>query len=181
MKITEIAVERLRLPLDPPFHAALGPGRPRHASRRVLVRVHTDEGITGVGSGEAMDGFDAYRHLFLGTDPLDIANQVRTIETANFHGASYWPLEAAFWDIIGQVTGQPVRCSSATRQAPARLRLHRGAAFGGLPRRVAAGLREHGFRAMKIRIDRTRLREGLDAVRRTREAVGAGLRDHGGP
>ena len=70
--------------------------------------MHTDEGVTGIGSGDTMDGFDSYRHLFLGTDPLDIVRQVRAIETANFHGARYWPLEVALWDIIGKVTNQPV-------------------------------------------------------------------------
>jgi D-galactarolactone cycloisomerase len=175
MKIAEIAVERLRLPLDPPFHAALAPGQePQQACETVLVRVYTDEGITGIGSGEAMDGFDAYRHLFLGTDPLDIANQVRTIETANFHGASYWPLEAAFWDIIGQATGQTVAMlfGNTSKRLPAYASTgeSRSAAFRA---ESALAIREHGFRAMKIRIDRTRLREGLDAVRLTREAVGS--------
>ena len=174
MKITEIALERLRLPLDPPFHAAPAPGQqPRHEFETVLVRVHTDEGVTGVGSGESMDGFDAYRHLFLGTDPLDIVNQVRAIETANFAGGCYWPLEAAFWDIIGQATGQTVAAlfGNASKRLPAY-------ASTGEPRspadraESALALREHGFRAMKIRIDRTRLREGIEAVRRTREAVG---------
>ena len=32
----------------------------------------------------------------------------RTIESIGFHAGRYWPLEAALWDIIGQVTGQPV-------------------------------------------------------------------------
>ena len=174
MKITEIALERLRLPLDPPFfHPAWTREGPRREFEAVLVRVHTDEGITGVGSGTAMDGFDAYRHLFLGTDPLEIVNQVRTIETANFHGASYWPLEAAFWDIIGQANRQPVSVlfGNASKRLPAY------ASTGELRSPAARAesalaLKEHGFRAMKIRLDRTRLREGLDAVRRTREAVG---------
>ena len=178
MKITEIALERLRLPLEPPFHRAWTANDGDvswHGFEAVLVRVHTDEGITGVGSGDTMDGFDAHRHLFLGTDPLEIVNQVRTIEAVNHsHGGSYWPLEAAFWDIIGQVAGQPVAAlfGNASKRLPAY-------ASTAEPRSPAAraesalALQAHGFRAMKIRMDRTRLREGMEAVRRTREAVGA--------
>ena len=175
MKITEIALERLRLPLNPPLHTVPAPeDEPRHEFETVLVRVHTDEGVTGVGSGDTMEGFDAYRHLFLGTDPLDIANQVHTIETANFHGASYWPLEAAFWDIFGKTTGQPVAAlfGNASKRLPAYASTveQRSPAARA---ESALALKEHGFRAMKIRVDRTRLREGMEAVRRTREAVGA--------
>lgn len=173
MKITEISLERLRLPLDPPFHAAWE-SEARHAFETTLLRVRTDEGVTGVACG-AMDGFDAYRELFLGTDPLEIANQVRMIETVGRPGAgaSYWPLEAALWDIIGQVAGLPVSAlfGNAAKRLPAY------ASTGELRSPAdraesALALREQGFRAMKIRVDRTRLREGVESVRRTREAVG---------
>ena len=45
MKITEIAIERLRLPLDPPFHPAWtrNDDASWHGFEAVLVRVHTDE------------------------------------------------------------------------------------------------------------------------------------------
>ena len=55
-----------------------------------------------------MDGFEAYEHLFVGQDPLAIARHVRALETIDFHAGRYWPLEAALWDIAGQVAGLPV-------------------------------------------------------------------------
>ena len=73
-----------------------------------LVRVETDEGVVGVGSGDTMDGFEAFEHLFVGQDPLAIARHVRALETIDFHAGRYWPLEAALWDIVGQVAGLPV-------------------------------------------------------------------------
>ncbi len=172
MKITAIRLTRMRLPLDPPFHAAWDP-TPRTHFDATLVEVDTDEGITGVGSGDAMDGFDAYESLFLGTDPMQILNQVRRIETINFHGGRYWPLEAALWDIIGQVAGLPV----SVLFGGARDRLPAYASSGelkGAQERAESALaaRELGFRAMKIRIARDRLTEGIAAVRATREAVG---------
>jgi L-alanine-DL-glutamate epimerase-like enolase superfamily enzyme len=175
MKITDIALERLRLPLDPPFRAAWDTSAGREFET-TLVRVRTDEGVSGVGSGFAMDGFGAHRQLFLGTDPLDITAQVRTIEAVGARGAGYWPLEAALWDIIGKVTGQPV----AVLFGNAAKRLQAYASTGELRppgERVESVLaaRERGFRAVKLRIGRDRVRQGLETVRRTREAVGEGF------
>jgi L-alanine-DL-glutamate epimerase-like enolase superfamily enzyme len=172
VKIIDITLDRLRLPLDPPFAAAWDPDPRRHFDA-TIVRVHTDEGVTGIGSGDTMDGFDSYRHLFLGTDPMDIVRQVRAIETANFHGARYWPLEVALWDIIGKVTNQPV----ATLFGNVHKRVRAYASSGELKSptdRVASALavRERGFRALKIRIDRNKLAEGLETVRAVREALG---------
>lgn len=123
MKITDIALERLSLPLDPPFHAVWD-ADPRRTFEATLVRVYTDEGVTGIGSGDTMAGFDAHRQLFLGTDPLDISAHVRTIEAIGLRGGRYWPLEAALWDIVGKVTGQPVLGVLRQRgQAAARVRV----------------------------------------------------------
>ena len=84
MRITRIRVARLERPLDPPFLAAWDPV-PRTSFAATLVRVETDEGVTGIGSGDTMDGFAAYEHLFVGEDPLRIARHVRALETIAFH------------------------------------------------------------------------------------------------
>ncbi|MFK0002893.1 mandelate racemase/muconate lactonizing enzyme family protein [Paenarthrobacter sp. NPDC090522] len=173
MKITAIRLTRMVLPLDPPFNAAWDP-EPRTAFPATLVEVETDEGITGVGSGDTMDGFEAYEHLFIGTDPLAILNQVRRIETINFHGGRYWPLEAALWDIIGQVAGLPV----ATLFGGAKDRLVAYASSGELKApearaESALAAKARGFKAMKIRIARDSLEEGVASVRAAREAVGS--------
>ena len=69
--------ERLVVPLDPPFPAAWDP-IPRRSFAATIVRVETDEGVSGIGSGDTMDGFEAFEHLFIGQDPLAIARHVRT-------------------------------------------------------------------------------------------------------
>lgn len=173
MKITAIRLTRMVLPLDPPFSAAWDP-EPRRSFPATLVEVDTDEGITGVGSGDTMDGFEAYEHLFIGTDPMAILNQVRRIETINFHGGRYWPLEAALWDIIGKVAGLPV----ATLFGGARDKLLAYASSGELKAPAARAesalaAKDRGFKAMKIRIARDRLDEGVESVRAAREAVGS--------
>jgi len=175
VKITAIRLDRMRLPLDPPFRAAWDPVPRRHFDA-TLVRVETDEGVTGYGSGDTMDGFGAFEDLFVGRDPLQIAGHVAAIETINFHAGRYWPLEAALWDIIGKVSGLPV--SALFGGASRSVRAY--ASFGELKSpqaradaAVAAG--EAGFRAVKIRIDRRDVPSGLAAVRATRQAVGDDL------
>jgi L-alanine-DL-glutamate epimerase-like enolase superfamily enzyme len=170
--IERIELHRLVTPLTPPFVAAWDP-MPRRSFSATVVRVVTDEGLVGIGSGDTMDGFEAFEHLFLGQDPLRIVRHVRSLETIAFHASRYWPLEAALWDLLGQVAGLPVAAlfGGATDTLPAY-------ASTGVLRSpgdradVALRLREEGFRAMKIRIDRTRVPEGLAAVRATRDAVG---------
>ena len=137
------------------------------------MEVETDEGVRGVGSGDTMDGFAAFEHLFVGEDPLRIARHVRALETIGFHAGRYWPLEAALWDVIGQVTGQPVSVlfGGAADSLPA----YASTGERRSPEERAASavdIADAGFRAMKIRIDRTRIDEGLAAVRAVREAVG---------
>ena len=172
MKISSINLTRMRLPLEPAFNAAWDPN-PRTEFTATLVTVETDEGITGYGSGDSMDGFESYRDIFIGTNPLEILNQVKRIETINFHGGRYWPLEAALWDIIGKVAGLPV----STLFGGASNKMLAYASFGELKEpqdRAEATLkaRELGFKAAKIRISRDQLDKGIETVKATREAVG---------
>ncbi|MGD0684296.1 MAG: mandelate racemase/muconate lactonizing enzyme family protein [Streptosporangiaceae bacterium] len=175
MRITAIRLDRMRLPLQPPFLAAWDPA-PRHYFDATLVRVETDEGITGFGSGDTMDGFAAYQDLFIGQDPRQIARHVQVIETISFHAGRYWPLEAALWDIIGKASGQPV--SALFGGAGTRISAY--ASFGEArspAERAEAALcaKAAGFRAVKIRIGRADPAAGLAAVRATRDAVGDDL------
>ncbi|MEO5939285.1 MAG: mandelate racemase/muconate lactonizing enzyme family protein [Candidatus Limnocylindrales bacterium] len=175
MKISAIRTERLCIPLDPPFPAAWDP-IPRTSFAVTIVRIETDEGVVGVGSGDTMDGFAPFEHLFVGLDPLAITRHVRVLETIDFHAGRYWPLEVALWDIAGQVAGLPVATLF-------------GGSLDGIPAYASSGsliapaeraeralrLREEGFRALKIRVDpRTpeTLEAGIAAVTATRDQVG---------
>jgi L-alanine-DL-glutamate epimerase-like enolase superfamily enzyme len=173
VRISGIRLQRLRVPLDPPFPAAWDPV-PRTSFDVTLVRVETDAGVVGVGSGDTMIGFEAFEHLFVGQDPLAIARHVRVLETIDFHAGRYWPLEAALWDVVGQVAGLPVATlfGGATEAIP--VYASSGVLLPADERAESAlRLREQGFRALKIRVDPRRLDEGLDAVSATRAAVGA--------
>ena len=172
MKIERVRLERRSIELDPPFHAAWDP-EPRRSFEATLVLVETDEGLTGIGSGDTMDGFERYEHLFVGQDPLAVERHVAVLETITFHAGRYWPLEAALWDLAGKAAGK-------TAAELLGGQLDRVAAYASTGEQrspaeraeSALRLREEGFKALKLRIDRTRLDEGLAAVEAVREAVG---------
>lgn len=172
MKITEIRLEDRSTVLDPPSWAAWDP-EPRTRFDATIVHVETDAGITGVGSGDTMTGFEAFADHFLGTDPLAVEVQVRRIESIGFHAGRFWPLEAALWDVVGKVAGLPVAtlfggvadrlpvyASWCSEQPPARRA------------EDAAQLVADGFRAVKVRAHPRRLDEGVACVAAVREAVG---------
>jgi L-alanine-DL-glutamate epimerase-like enolase superfamily enzyme len=168
VKIVAIETERMRFPLQPPFFAAWDPV-PRTVFDTTLVRVRTDEGITGHGSGVSMAGFEDYAGLFVGQDPLAIAAHVRTLEQIAVQAGRFWPVEAALWDIAGQACGMPV----AGLFGGAANDLACYASFGedrGPRERADAVLaaRAAGFRAVKIRINRTNPAAGLAAIRAAR-------------
>lgn len=106
MKITDIVISHGSCPLDPPFEAAWDPV-PRTQFEATLVTVRTDSGLSGVGSGDTMEGFASHAHHFIGEDPLRMTRHVAAIESIDFHAGRYWPLEAALWDLVGQACGQP--------------------------------------------------------------------------
>ena len=175
MKITAVRLERLRLELDPPFYAAWDPS-PRTGFEATIVRVETDEGITGIGSGDTMTGFEEFTELFIGRDALALAAHARTLETISFHAGRYWPLEAALWDLCGKAMGVPV----AALLGGSLDRLPAYASLGelrtpGQRAEDAAALVAHGFKAVKVRIARERLSEGVGVVSAIRDAVGDAL------
>lgn len=172
MKIADIQLLRATLPLDPPFDAAWDPV-PRVRFPATVVKVTTDEGLVGWGSGDTMDGFEPYAELFIGHDPLAIARHVRALETVSFHAGRYWPLEVALWDLAGKALGVPV----ATLFGGAADALPVYASTGrilGRAERVESilAIRERGFRAAKIRIPADRADEGIATLHAVRDAVG---------
>jgi D-galactarolactone cycloisomerase len=175
LRITAIRLQRLVLPLDPPFLAAWDP-TPRRSFEATIVRVETDAGLVGIGSGDTMNGFDEFVSGFVGRDPLAIARHARALETISFHAGRYWPLEVALWDLLGKASGVSV----ATLLGGAVCALPAYASWGSLrdPGRRAEdahALVEEGFRAVKVRIAPGRIDEGLAVVAAVRGAVGDAL------
>ena len=172
MVITAIRLRRVTHELDPPFTAAWDPV-PRRRFDATIVQVETDEGLTGIGSGDTMDGFEAYEHLFVGRDPLDVEHHAHILETIAFHAGRYWPVEAALWDLLGKARGEPVARLLGGNADRLPLYASTGAIrTPGERTELALRLREEGFRALKIRVEPDRLQEGVASVTAVRDAVG---------
>ncbi len=172
MKITRIEIAHHRLPLDPPFPASWDP-QPRRAFGVTLVRVFDDEGRMGVGSGDAMHGFQEYAHLFLGQDPRHLERHAAVLDNINFHAARCWPLEIALWDLVGQIEEKALwrmlGGASDRVAAYASFGVHRTPAETA---EMALRAVAQGFKALKVRFGRAHIEEDFAVLAAVRQAVG---------
>ena len=172
MKISGIEIKQYLLPLDPPFKAAWDPS-PRTGFAATLVFVHTDEGITGVGSGDLMFGFEGHEHLFIGKNPFDIEYHSQVLDNIDFHYGRCWPLDLALWDLIGKATSQPIYRLLGGRQDKLLAYASTGEMVTPEKRAYRAEhLMQIGFKAMKIRFHHKNVRDDIKVVEAVRKAVG---------
>ena len=131
MKITEVEAIVLRQP------NALESGIADGSQDALIVRIHTDEGITGIGEIDsspvvAKAAIDApashsnasgLRSLLIGEDPTDIARLWRKMYLGSIYfgrrGAAIHALsglDIALWDLAGKANGVPVHELLGTKQ-----------------------------------------------------------------
>ena len=173
MKITAIRRSRHRLPLDPAFTPAWD-SRPRSNFDVDLVRVETDEGLVGIGSGDSMPGFEGHESLFLGEDPLALDRHFQVIENLSFHYGRCWPLDLALWDLAGKIAGQPV-WRMLGGASGGRLRCYASTGTLRPPQATAEAvqaIREAGFPAVKLRFHRPHWRDDVAVVEAVRASLG---------
>jgi D-galactarolactone cycloisomerase len=179
MKVDRIELFHVSIPLPKPFYPAWIPGYPQTANRFNLLRLTTDDGVQGLAAGVAFErereGLGGLLGPYLiGLDPTDIPTARQRIREASYLGwRNYW-LEAAFWDIKGQVEGKPVWALLGGEQGG---RVHVYASTGEVhpPERRAEevlGLREMGFKTVKLRVHSFDPAEDVAQVESVRRAVG---------
>jgi L-alanine-DL-glutamate epimerase-like enolase superfamily enzyme len=175
MKITDIQVTRHTIALDPPFCPSWDT-RPRTKFTAFITRVRTDAGVEGIASGDDMLGFDRFKELFIGKNPLDLERHHRILSNMSFHYSRYWPLDLALWDIAGKVAGLPVWRLLGGSTGKVRLYASSGtlrdpAALAGQAQRFV----DEGFAAMKLRFHRGDWRADIEALAAVRTKVGVNL------
>src|SRR3954469_4666807 len=122
MKITRIETIPVRVPLKAEFAIRSGRGGAHTVSPFLLVKVHTDEGLTGVGeascpprwSGEdQVTGAHLIKTylepLLLGEDPTQIEQLTKKFRLA--FATNYFTkaaVEMALWDIAGKAAAKPL-------------------------------------------------------------------------
>jgi L-alanine-DL-glutamate epimerase-like enolase superfamily enzyme len=179
MKIDRIELFHVAIPLQKPFYPAWIPGYPQTANRFTLARLTTDDGVRGLAAGVAFErereGLGSLLGPYLiGLDPTDIDAARQRMREASYLGwRNYW-LEAAFWDIKGQVEDKPV------------WQLLGGRTGGRVPVYASTGevhepaqraeevlrLREMGFNTVKLRVHSFEPAQDIAQIETVRRAVG---------
>ena len=182
MKIDRIELFHVAIPLSKPFYPSWIPGYPQTENRFTLMRLTTDDGVEGLAAGVAFDrereGLGGLLGPYLiGLDPTDIPTGRQRIREASFLGwRNYW-LEAAFWDVLGKVKGEPVWALLGGEEG-GRVPVYASTGEIHAPEQraeEAVRLGELGFKTIKLRVHSFDPAEDLAQVEAVREAVGEGM------
>ena len=189
MKIAAVETIPIRVPIRERL-AIRAKGGTHSVSPFLIVRIHTDEGLTGLGevsctprwSGEdqvtAAHFIDTILGpLLIGKDPRDVERLTQLTGRALFgHPFTKAALEMAMWDILGKAAGVPVYrlLGGAVREfVPTKWSIS-----GVEPARaaeIASWAVEQGFRAMKVKVG-IDPQQDIARVRAVREAIGDSIR-----
>src|ERR1700739_2586279 len=170
--IAAVTVSHHRLPLSPPFNASWDT-KPRVHFDATVVRVTTDTGLVGFGSGDRMLGFEGHEELFVGHDPLALERHYRVLSNIDFHYGRCWPLDLALWDLAGKILAQP--CWKLLGGLARRVRAYASSGTLRAPAAQADAAERYlaqGFRAMKLRFHRGDWRDDAAALAAVRSRVG---------
>ena len=172
MLIENIEISRHRLGIDPAFQSSWDP-RPLNTFETTIVRVTADNGTVGIGSGDAMIGFERFKDLFIGEGVFNFEYHNRVLESISLFASRCWPLDMALWDLRGKVENKPVY--ELLGGDSGRLRLYASTGTVRDPDELAEQavlLKEMGFDAIKFRIARRAPEEDAAALRAVRRAIG---------
>jgi L-alanine-DL-glutamate epimerase-like enolase superfamily enzyme len=179
VKIERIELFHVAIPLPRPFHPAWIPGYPQTENRFTLLRLTTDDGLQGLAAGMAFErerqGLGGLIGPYLiGLDPTDIATVRQRLREVSYLGwRNYW-MEAAFWDIRGQVEGRPV-WALLGGEGVERAEVYASTGEVHPPEQRAEEvlrLPEMGFRTVKLRVHSFDLAEDVAQLKSVRRAVG---------
>ncbi|MBI3989353.1 MAG: mandelate racemase/muconate lactonizing enzyme family protein [candidate division NC10 bacterium] len=188
MKITKVEPILLSVPM-PEEYIVRWSGGEMAVVHVVLVRVHTDEGITGLGDTYAGGFFypsaakgllEHFEALLLGEDPFNVEGMYQKL----WWKSQFWgrvgaavnaisAIENALWDVKGKALGLPVWQLLGGLAHP-KLLIY---ASGGLEkpkertRAEMEGYVKDTFKAVKIRVS-TDVKEAVEKVKFCREVLG---------
>ena len=177
-RITDVRLIRLRTEREVGVvEPAWDPGGawPLRVGGGSYVEVHTDAGPVGIGPGCGAALLPAVREQLVGQDPFDIErhNAVLGYYAAGLPYAGTAGVDIALWDVIGKLCGQPLyKLWGGGRE--------RVVPYASLMRlstpeeraQQAAGLRQAGWQALKVRLHHETMHEDVRTVEAVREAVG---------
>src|SRR5215204_1689359 len=190
MKITRINTIPIQVPLKADVAIRSGRGGSHTASPFLLVKIFTDEGITGLGeasctprwSGEdQFTGAHLIRHylapLLVGQNPLELETLTQSFRLA-FAGNFFTKaaVEMALWDIAGKAAGKPVYQllgGKVRETVPTKWSVSGVAAEQAAD--IAWRALAQGFQAMKVKVG-IEPEGDVARVRAVRDAIGPGIK-----
>lgn len=140
-----------------------------------FVEIHTNEGITGIGTGMADIFLPKVRDLLIGADPFQVEQHAAALQyyvkDIPYNGRA--GVDIALWDIIGKACGQPLYklWGGSKTKVPAYASMVR---LSTIEERVelATQLADEGWQAIKLRLHYPTVREDVALVEGVRNAVG---------
>ncbi len=181
MKIREIECVPITLPLK---------GQPGRVNDLLMVKIHTDEGITGIGDGGLVSQdivvnlIKSWAPLLIGANPLDIGgihNKLSGFIRSVWHlsyPAAVAGVDYALWDLAGKAYNQPVYQLLGGKQVE-KIRFNYFLSGGDAKDRarraeeaVANGVTSLGLKAAGFGGGQASLEDDLANVKAVRKAIG---------
>ena len=162
MKIVDVKANNLTIPYPGEVRPAWQPGLVSTSHNFTLVRILTDEGITGYGgtSGHSAGTIlGQVKPYLIGEDPFATERLARVYRNA---GNGIWCIDMALWDIIGKSANLPLYrlWGHSCDKVPA----YASAVEVGTPEdraEMALHFQSLGFKAMKLRLHNDEMGDDL--------------------
>jgi len=192
MKITKIECYPITIPWARVRHVN---GEEVPGSESVLIKIHTDEGIVGVGetggtalvytgdTQESIIGFlkDVGPQLLLGSDPTNINRLIADMDSAaKYSDQAMAIVDCALYDLVGKKLDVPVyELLGGLAQDKLELGWVIGYGTFDTPEEaaeIASNVKEAGYESAKLKVGRDSVSEDLENLEAVREAVGDDFR-----
>lgn len=186
MKITHTDIYRFSIPMEP-FVIATGT---MYFAQNVLIRVHTDEGINGVGEcsafpmivGETQETCLAmardFAAIWKGKNPLEIEERMQDLHNYTAHnGTVKSAFDMALYDIASKASAQPLYKFLGGRKRIVESDMTIGIASSAEMAESAIKYKNDGATILKVKLGKNAI-EDIERMKRIRAAVGpdVGLR-----
>ena len=183
MKITDVALRLVEVPLKEPFRSSWNPGNPEKKLFVSLVEVTTDDGIKGYGaacdSTQLLAGVweTHIRPLLIGKDVTEIEAISAGLNNVALYAYRPWCVEVAVWDALGKYANLPIYKMLGGAQDKVLAYASTGE-LKTVEERIEDAQRfiSEGFKMMKIRAHQDDVEDDLKDIREIFKAVGGKIK-----
>jgi len=178
MKISAIELYHVSIPLKETFWPTWIPGYPQTHNRFTLIKLVTDEGITGYSAGSAMgterEGLgDLLGGYLIGADPTDIGGVQDLLKQAGVLGWRNFWIEPACWDIMGKKAGKTVYELLGGNAREIEVYCSTGEMHDPYKRaEELIAVKEKGYRCAKLRVKSIKPEDDIRQIEIVRKKIG---------